>query len=352
MRRNWLLPIAMVIGAGSVALALTELGLRLTGLASPPGVLSVNHDEAERIPGVFVPRSTVTERKDPRFPHRITINSLGYRGPEVARDKAPGTTRILFVGDSFTWGDLVDDHETVPYRLEEGLRLFCPDVEVINAGVGGTTIDGQREMVRRGLELEPDLVILMFYDNDLSDLEPPTFWDLMMENRSRRSEFPGSILSATLSRTALWTVLRRARARFGTRVGSDSIEESDSPSPQEDRLVALKGSYKRYLEALTEELERHGTPLVVVGFPAHLTLLNPDATTNHLPWLSDLTDQLDLPFVSILTPLMDASAPIDELYFLPWDGHPRPLAYDIAAQELTRELRLEPQLLGCPTPVN
>jgi hypothetical protein len=48
---------------------------------------------------------------------------LGYRGANFPAEKRPGAFRILAVGDSFTYGDFVDDGETLPARLEEALRL-------------------------------------------------------------------------------------------------------------------------------------------------------------------------------------------------------------------------------------
>lgn len=46
-----------------------------------------------------------------------TIGADGLRvGPNIADGTAPA---ILFFGDSFTFGEGVDDHETIPYRVEQ-----------------------------------------------------------------------------------------------------------------------------------------------------------------------------------------------------------------------------------------
>jgi len=45
-----------------------------------------------------------------------STNSFGFRGAEFTRAKPPGTIRILFLGDSFTFGEGVHDQATLPER--------------------------------------------------------------------------------------------------------------------------------------------------------------------------------------------------------------------------------------------
>jgi hypothetical protein len=70
------------------------------------------------------------------------------------------------------------------------LADHCAGGRVINAGVGGTTIDGEREMIRRGLALRPDIAVLMFYDNHIAALVAPTLGEIMTENRRKIHHFP------------------------------------------------------------------------------------------------------------------------------------------------------------------
>lgn len=63
-----------------------------------------------------------------------TINSSGFRGPEFAAAKS--RYRIICVGESSTAGIESPDQETWPARLQQYLGT---QVEVINAGVGGST---------------------------------------------------------------------------------------------------------------------------------------------------------------------------------------------------------------------
>lgn len=63
------------------------------------------------------------------------VNSLGLRGPDVERQKPPGTWRIALLGDSFIMGKGVADDQTAAHRLEKRLRRDGHRVEVINGGV-------------------------------------------------------------------------------------------------------------------------------------------------------------------------------------------------------------------------
>ena len=58
-------------------------------------------------------------------------NSRGIRGKvEYAYTKDKNKVRILFLGDSYTFGDNVSDNETYPFYLQQML----PNTEVINMG--------------------------------------------------------------------------------------------------------------------------------------------------------------------------------------------------------------------------
>jgi len=95
----------------------------------------------------------------------LNSNSEGVRGRrEHAEEKAPGTTRILVLGDSFTFGEDVGDDETYSHHLE---RLL-PGTEVINLGVHGYGHDQMLIYLREaGARYRPDIVILGFLTGDM-----------------------------------------------------------------------------------------------------------------------------------------------------------------------------------------
>ena len=101
----------------------------------------------------------------------MQVNELGLRGPSVSPDKPHGVTRILGLGDSFTFGSGVRDADTFLRRLELALNRSPgrpgDGYEVLNAGVQGySTRDEVLYLEQRWLALQPDLVLIVFYVND------------------------------------------------------------------------------------------------------------------------------------------------------------------------------------------
>lgn len=341
MNRTQLATAGLLLMGIMVGGLVTEVALRITGLSAPPGAVTANEAQARERPGIFVPGGPAIDRTIPRFPHTVTINELGYRGPELEENPDRPTTTILFAGDSFTWGYLVNDEETLPMKLQSELIELCPGARVLNAGVGGTTIVGQRQMILRGLELEPDLVLLLFYDNDVAEMAPPRFWEVMAENRKRKSAFPLSVVYNALNRSATWPVLRRVATRLSHArqglLGTGTGEERDDAF-WEASMGHLRAAYTEEFRTLVRELEQRDTPLLMASFPSHLRLIGEDVIFNHSEWLQGLVAEQGVPFVDLKPELQKLGLSLEDLYFLPWDGHARPRGYRHAAYALKNAL--------------
>lgn len=122
---------------------------------------------------LFRPHATVGHDLAPGFclqsgVFRISTNSVGLRGPEIARVKPPGTKRIAILGESSAFGYLVSDGQEAARLLEANLRQEGHAVEVQNAGVPGynlyQAIVRFREVVA---PLQPDIVVSYLGWNDL-----------------------------------------------------------------------------------------------------------------------------------------------------------------------------------------
>jgi hypothetical protein len=96
----------------------------------------------------------------------VKHNAYGHRGTDYGLVKSSGKYRILILGDSFTEGVHVKEAELFSSRLEK----IDNEVEAVNAGVGGYgTVQEYLYLTGEGLLFSPDLVLLMFFENDLSD---------------------------------------------------------------------------------------------------------------------------------------------------------------------------------------
>jgi lysophospholipase L1-like esterase len=107
----------------------------------------------------------------PEYSADIRINSLGFRGPEISPAKKPGVVRVLFLGDSFTFGHGLRENETLPFAVGERLEREYPGkFEVVNGGVYGySTADELNLFAKYGVALKPDIVVTLFMMNDFAD---------------------------------------------------------------------------------------------------------------------------------------------------------------------------------------
>jgi len=98
---------------------------------------------------------------------RLTTNSRGFRGREIAPRKTPSRFRMLFLGDSVTFGVGVEDDEVftelVAAESGDGGRA----IEVVNLGVPGYNLHQECALLEEQIDLwNPDVVALTLGPND------------------------------------------------------------------------------------------------------------------------------------------------------------------------------------------
>ena len=93
------------------------------------------------------------------------INSHGFRGPEISCSSKNQKKRILLIGDSMVEGHGLDFNSTLPFLMNENLSSF--GYEVINVGVQGGSPVYYATNLDRYLQFNPDIVVMMLYENDL-----------------------------------------------------------------------------------------------------------------------------------------------------------------------------------------
>jgi lysophospholipase L1-like esterase len=106
--------------------------------------------------------------------HVVSINQLGLREAHISvRNPSSPARRIVMLGDSFTFGQGVDDATLFTTQLERRLNERQTDIryEVINAGVPGYGT-GQELLMTRRLMAEGivgQIYVLNLFTNDLLD---------------------------------------------------------------------------------------------------------------------------------------------------------------------------------------
>ncbi len=111
-------------------------------------------------------------RMSPNFHSKtINVNSMGFRGREIEKEKREGLFRIIVVGGSAAMGyGSTSDETAFPYVLERLLNAESKGArfEVINAGLAAA-ISRQELIVIAAelLDLRPDMIILFDGFNDI-----------------------------------------------------------------------------------------------------------------------------------------------------------------------------------------
>jgi len=159
-------------------LLIAEAGIRLVeksgafrnffimmGNASPPL-------DTRTGPGMFYAHHYSAYAMKPNYvaPGRERINSLGFRGEDIALEKPDDVYRIVAVGGSTTFAVYLPWNQSYPYFLQEELRArFGTDkIEVINAGLtGSTAAESFHRLGTQILPLDPDMVVIYHAFNDL-----------------------------------------------------------------------------------------------------------------------------------------------------------------------------------------
>jgi hypothetical protein len=318
-----LFPIISVLFGLTIAVMIIELLLRATGLSPTTSLHSVTQAEFAQVPGIWQPGQNFISRKIEALPHQITINSLGYRGSEIRQEKSGEEFRIFMTGDSFTFGDNVDNSQTFPAQLETYLRNRCDNnsIRVINAGIPGSTIIGQTEMIKRGLVLTPDLIMLVFYSNDLEDLRAP-LWPRMAKNRALKSEFPISVVWPLLRGTAIWN--------FGLR-----LRLFKAAGDEQKNILPLKEEKSTYINKLRNIRNiavQNDIDFVFTTFPGAGAVKGKSQEWK-ISWAENEADKENIPTIGMLQGLrMSLGKDIDKGYLLPHDGHASALGNSIAAK--------------------
>jgi len=114
----------------------------------------------------------------------LHVNSLGFREREIP-PKTPGRYRIALIGDSFTWGNGLEENERTSNVLEQFLG---PNYEVLNFGKPGNNMPEHLDVLTQALTTAPDFVLLQLYINDFEtpEMVRPRAYPLLPESLDRR----------------------------------------------------------------------------------------------------------------------------------------------------------------------
>lgn len=235
-----------------VALMLAEFVSRLI-LANPR---KINHrDFYEHDDTLGWKKKSLASRniKTSEFTAFEQTNSRGLRGEEYQYEKSRGEFRILVLGDSFTEGYTVNFNQLFSELLEQRLneRSDGRIYQVINAGTVGYGTDQELLFFENeGTRYFPDIVLLMFYENDvLENVSPGEMYgkykklfrivdnQLLLDDRTASHHTdktsdqglvrPKSPATSFANKLALFRLVRDQMVHFGVLTNQDNSAECD-----------------------------------------------------------------------------------------------------------------------------
>jgi len=259
----------------------------------------------------------------------VTTNSRGLRERDLPIAKPSDTRRVLFLGDSVTFGAGVRDGEPYPRLLELDLEAGGGQaVQTINAGVVGyNTIQELGRLDDVGLDYQPDVVVLTFVVNDL--LESFSIFDHQYEPTGllapakvwlRRNSNLYRFLQDTYWRVAL----EARRARDGQ---TEPLRKRDR---LEERLATLA--------EIVRASRASGAGFLLVLYPDNLDdPVSPGPAGEQLSVREELerfAAREQVPYVDLTAALGDVRDPRAREYRLREDPHPSPAGHRVIAEAL------------------
>jgi lysophospholipase L1-like esterase len=259
----------------------------------------------------------------------------------------------MVIGDSFTFGPSVDMAQTYPAQLERALAGRGIVTEVINWGVTGYNMWQYIEVLtHKALPLNPDLVILGLFFNDIGEYPPEGYG---APNFKGYNPFARGFEGGWLAHSALFTLLNnlnfafetRFRHRRGHRYLMGVAERRRHFGPENadhwsHKLMYGKADpeiYARFQEELRRFSEIAATahvPLLVAMIPDAAQLHNPDGqAVNRI--VRQSASNLGLPFLD-LTPVLEKEPDPRTLYLFPKDAHNSPEGYRIIGEALAEAI--------------
>jgi hypothetical protein len=196
-------------------------------------------------------------------PTRMRTNSLGARGNEIAATRPEGALRVLHLGDSFTFGQGVEESEAFSRIVADELEDDGFTIETLNFGVPGHgTPQSVALLEHKLLNLKPDVVLLHVFANDLS----------AEDSYCLRGPRQGK------SRTQRWLLQNVYLARL-VAIMTSPFRQVATPAD-----VAVLGSpEERYVEAI----ERAGELATEHGFLFGVVLLTDQTMFTDSPYCRD-----------------------------------------------------------------
>jgi lysophospholipase L1-like esterase len=243
----------------------------------------------------------------------VQINRNGLRGPEIPQERHGTALRILYLGDSVTFGYRLPRYDMAfPYVVEKLLENdHGVEVETINAGVGGYSPWQHDAFLRAdGVKYQPDVVLVGFVLNDVTEkFDLVRFGGTGLGSQLGRSYY--SIDDWLARNVAIYATARwiGTRLRFGENPQSGAVDRERASledllrRPDSRRVKKAWDVTLENLGRLVEYCQEEDLQLLVVVFPVTFQFRDPSLLSSPQRVLKSFCDDHDIACLDLLPPL-------------------------------------------------
>ncbi len=309
----------------------------------------------------------------------ITTNQYGFRENNFSVEKAPNEWRVLFLGDSITFGHGIDFRDTFTQKYQAALGALEPSKKIttINAGVPGYSSMQEYYDFTQNQKLKPDVAVIQFTLNDVTEpfvfqlrlggtgldyhgVQDMSYWHFYLSQHSALYLF-----FSDLTKTIRFHSTDKAAIQSKAKHFEPLNEKQLVTDPSDPRQNTQWSEYFSWLKKFADACETAHIPCYVLISP-YTFQLELDAskaipqqkilafanehnlkTIDMLPVLREITRQkitskyqlpADTPYEEILEVYLPDVQNIESEYFLDYD-HYTAFGHSIVSDELMKTLK-------------
>jgi lysophospholipase L1-like esterase len=251
----------------------------------------------------------------------VRTNTLGLRDHELTPVPAPGTLRVLALGDSQTFGNGLDLEETWPKQLERALPVTpLRRWEVINAGVPGTDTWQHEILLTRLLDVtQARAVVLAVYVNDVVPRHDPLAVDTAERTNTWQKRLAYAVRRSAVVTWLFYRVYLPWRGHRTHQAGS--VEDHVIVGARDPRVERGWEQVERSLTAMKARCDARGVALLVAVLPRRDQVAGTQPGRAYTERALAVAASHGIDALDLLPALAAAYRVHGPALFVPWDGH-------------------------------
>lgn len=335
--KKWLYNIGALLLSTFIMLLVCEGVVRLV---EPQVLAPVKFMYDKDIGLIHIPNLKGSEYRPLNYDINFTNGDDGFR--ITHKDELPDfvNKKIMFIGDSFTYGKGVNDHETFAYKLQQ--ELIKDSVEIINAGVEGRGTDhALRSYQFYKDKYQPNTIIYFAHFNDLADnfrneyfnvtndstLTPKSFENLTggIKKKLQKSK----VYNWLISHSHFFSLLKVVLVNF---IMPDQVVGYQKGID----MNKAKNLTSIYIEQLRKEVEADGRKLLVYYIPAinDINARIKGEQTEQEAFFDNYFRDKDIKFYNLSADFIDSGETNILKHFYLLEGHWNPKGHQLVAEKL------------------